>query len=141
MSVCNVCVRGSAPSRHLETGFLPGGGGLLSLHVPREASSRETSIGIVFVYNFTSPSQFLPSSCRLLGSKYGRDVGMLFQHSASVFIHLPAQHCVSLERTPHTPRTAALASDGRPRVALCYLPDDASRPPPPLGSSLLKISC
>lgn len=51
---------------------------------------------------------------------------MLFRHSASVFIHLPAQHSVSLELTLHTPCIAALASEGRPRVALCYLPDDVS---------------
>lgn len=41
--------------------------GVLSLHVPTEASRRETSIGIVFVCNFTNPLPVLDEQLQVAG--------------------------------------------------------------------------
>lgn len=64
VNVCNVCMKGSTPSRLLET--IPPG--VLTLCVLQEASSQETLVGMVFV-TLPTPSQFLTNSFRWLGSR------------------------------------------------------------------------
>lgn len=110
---------------------------MLCLRVPREASSQETSVGMVFA-TLPTPSQFLTASgARVQG--YGWDMGMLFQYVASVLI-LPAQQ-LSMESAKsffgqyHVLQRFLVRKD--PGLLL----EKASLPFPHLSSSLFKTLC
>lgn len=63
---CNVCVNGSAPSRFLETGFLPG----CFPHVsPERPLAKRLQLGWFLFVILPTPSQFLTNRFRWLGSR------------------------------------------------------------------------